>query len=605
MATPVLDTKTTLLDDGGLLSVPTCLVGEHQQRFDEAASIRALVAVMTAIGHNPRLNGAFRNVEGATLWRMGKYVEARDGFEQALAIYEKASAPHLVIAATPTHLGLVLTDMDDYPARTAPARAPSRPRPGPATSASATARGWSAPSAGSRITLSPIDPREKVHRPRKKSVSPGSDSDNFQGRAVREGDLVAGRYRLLRRIGAGAMGTVWAARHELLGRDLALKICAVGQREGASFRAARDLFLREAGIVGRLRHPNVVDIADAGDAGRDGLYLAMELLEGESLADHIAAAPLSPTDALAVAAEICRGLVAAHAAGVIHRDLKPENVFLARGPAGGVVPKLLDFGVSSAAGLTIPPSSSGGSAPRREELFGTPAYMSPEQALGEGDIDPRTDLWALGVVLYEMLTGRLPFEAESYPALLPKIIERPHPPLPAAIPAEVRTVVAGCLAKDRRDRYPSADALLQAVERALTAIHAPEPVSVRSGFFVEMGRGMAPSSPPYASFASTTRGARLGLALAILALPVAIGIAAVATRAQRGSAGTDARPSQAAPPPPLPPAAEPPPAPPPPVTVPGPSASVSATPPSASCAAPRRSIRGPKWKVTSVDNAGF
>jgi serine/threonine-protein kinase len=238
--------------------------------------------------------------------------------------------------------------------------------------------------------------------------------------------------------------------------------------------------------------------------------------------------------------------------------------------------------------------------------------MSPEQALGEGGVDPRTDVWALGVVLYEMLTGRLPFEAESYAALLPKIIERPHPPLPATVPAEVRTVVAGCLAKDRGDRYPSADAVLEAIERALAALHTTEPGSVRSGFFVETGRGMAPSAPSFASAvpgAPGSAGARIGLALAILALPVAIGIAAVATRVSRGSAGSDPRPSQAAPPPPPPPAApsatEPLPAAPPPVRVPGPSASVSAAPSPASSAPLRRSIRGPKSKVTGVDSAGF
>ena len=417
---------------------------------------------------------------------------------------------------------------------------------------------------------------------------------------MRQGELVAGRYRLLRRIGAGAMGTVWAAHHELLGRDLALKICAAGKPGGRSSRDARERFLREVRIVGGLRHPNVVDISDAGDAGRDGLYLAMELLEGESLADRLAAGTLPPGDALAVAAEICRGLSAAHAAGVVHRDLKPENVFLARGPAGGVVPKLLDFGVSSARGLTIPPGG------RREDLFGTPAYMSPEQALGEAGIDRRTDLWALGVVLYEMLTGRLPFEAPTYPALLPKIIELPYPPLPASIPAVVRTVVAGCLAKDRGDRYPSADALLQAIERALSSHPTPEPASVRAGVFVETGQATAPSAP---SLAATTAPApstaRIGLAVAILALPLAIGIAAVITRAGRAPPPSRA-PFTTGPPlpglrsstaPPLPEPPAPPPAP--------PTASASAARPSPSALGPRHVVPGTKSRVTAVNSAGF
>jgi eukaryotic-like serine/threonine-protein kinase len=336
---------------------------------------------------------------------------------------------------------------------------------------------------------------------------------------VKEGDLVAGRYRLLRPIGAGAMATVWAARHELLGRELALKIAAVGDRDDRARRDARDLFLREVRIIGKLRHPNVVDIADAGETGGEGLYLAMELLQGESLAQRIARGPLRPASALGIAGEVARGLAAAHAAGVVHRDLKPENVFLASGALGGVVPKLLDFGVSSARGIATL---------HRGKMFGTPAYMSPEQALGERDIDHRTDVWALGVVLYEMLTGRLPFRAQSYPALLPLIIEAPHPPLPASIPAEVRTVVAGCLAKDRSDRYPTADALREAIDRARAALPAVDPTSTRSGFFIEAFPART-ALAGQAADATATRTARFGLAFAILAVPVAIGIAAVAT----------------------------------------------------------------------------
>jgi serine/threonine-protein kinase len=380
------------------------------------------------------------------------------------------------------------------------------------------------------------------------------------------------------------MGTVWAARHELLGRDLALKIC--GLRGGRSSRDARNLFLREVRIVGKLRHPNVVEIADAGDAGVDGLYLAMELLEGESLAQHIAKGALAPTDALAVAAEVCRGLSAAHAAGVVHRDLKPENVFLARGHGGGVIPKLLDFGVSSARGLV---SLQGG------QLLGTPAYMSPEQALGEGDIDQRTDVWALGVVLYEMLTGRLPFQAKSYPALLPIIIEAPYPPLPPCIPPEARTVVAGCLAKDRHDRYPTADALLEAIERALASLATTGPSSPRTGFFVETGRAALPSAHGLAE-PPAARTARLGPAMAILGFAVAIGLAAIATRI--GSRPAPAPADRAPEPDPSPSAAAPPPEPT------SSASSVSPAPSASTPARPRGPIR-PSRKVTNVNNAGF
>jgi len=284
---------------------------------------------------------------------------------------------------------------------------------------------------------------------------------------VNEGDLVAGRYRLLRPIGSGGMGTVWAARHELLGRNFAIKIATLPDRAGPEHRAR---FLREARIVGQLRHPNVVDVADVGDAGADaGLYLAMELLEGQSLAERIAThGSLSPPEALAIISEICRGLEAAHKAGVVHRDIKPENIFLARGATGGVVPKLLDFGVSKGGteGETL--------ATLTGQLYGTPAYMSPEQALGETDIDQRTDIWSLGVVLYEMLTATRPFAADSYPALLPLIAEAAPTPLPPTIPHDVRAIVARCLAKSKDERYPSADALRRALDTARAATEDPD-----------------------------------------------------------------------------------------------------------------------------------
>ncbi len=380
----------------------------------------------------------------------------------------------------------------------------------------------------------------------------------------------------MRPIGAGATGTVWAARHELLGREVALKVATVRGRDA---REARDLFLREVQIVGRLRHPNIVDIADAGEAGGDALYLAMELLAGESLAQRIARGPFAPAEALDVAAEVCRGLAAAHAAGVVHRDVKPENVFLAIGPSGGVVPKLLDFGVSSASGIaTI----------HHSRPFGTPAYMSPEQANGARVADPRADLWALGVVLYEMLTATIPFAAPTYPALLPLIIEAPYPPLPPSTPGEVRTVVAGCLAKDRSDRYPPADALHEAIDRARAALPRLRAL-LRA---IRLLRRDAPQRPPlraglrharrHVGFvrrvrrAPRARTARFGLAIAILALPVAVGIAALA-RTLRAPSPAAARLASDAPAPPLPA---------PPVIEPGPCVSASAPEPELALSTP-------------------
>ena len=283
---------------------------------------------------------------------------------------------------------------------------------------------------------------------------------------MKEGDLVADRYRLLRPIGAGGMATVWAARHELLGRDFALKFAVAPVRIG---KEARARFLREAQIVAKLRHPNIVDVADVGEVTPGGdLYIAMELLEGASLAARISErGRLRPHEAAAIASEVASGLAAAHQAGVVHRDVKPENVFLARGSSGGIVPKLLDFGVSKARHEDIYATYSG-------QLLGTPAYMSPEQALGETDIDHRTDIWSLGVVVYEMLTGRHPFDAPNYQALLPKIAEGDHDPLGAEVPPALHRVVDRCLAKGRGDRYPTADALGDALEVALVGLSRGE-----------------------------------------------------------------------------------------------------------------------------------
>jgi serine/threonine protein kinase len=331
----------------------------------------------------------------------------------------------------------------------------------------------------------------------------------------REGDLIAGRYRLLRQIGGGAMGHVWAARHELLERDFALKIASVPTRSGAQLRAR---FLREAQIIGRLRHPNVVDVADVGELDGGGcLYLAMELLEGQSLAQRIEdKGPLDPSETLAIAIEVCRGLAAAHAAGVVHRDVKPENIFLARSSTGGIVPKLVDFGISKRDGssiVTLP-----------GQLFGTPAYMSPEQALGELDIDHRTDLWSLGVVLFEMLTATHPFTADSYPALLPRIAEHPTPPLPPDVPASVQAIVMRCLEKSRQSRFPSADALREALEEAQLDLGVP--VSRRSTPPVERPHHALPAYAAPQSPARLLRRARIPGAL-LLVLGAAVTLVSI------------------------------------------------------------------------------
>ncbi|MDI1476044.1 serine/threonine-protein kinase [Polyangium sp. y55x31] len=353
---------------------------------------------------------------------------------------------------------------------------------------------------------------------------------------MNEGDLVAGRYRLLRPIGRGAMGTVWAGRHELLGRDFALKFASLPVRAGPEARAR---FLREAQAIGRLRHPNVVDVADFGEvAPGGGLYLAMELLEGQSLAARIEEqGALRPAEAVAIAAEIARGLAAAHVAGIVHRDIKPENIFLARGMRGGLVPKLLDFGISKQrqADETL--------ATMNGVPFGTPAYMSPEQALGELDVDHRTDVWSLGVVLHEMISGKHPFVAPNYQALMTKIAESPPAPLDTSVPEVVRGIVTKCLQKNPADRFADADALATALEDALVKIGPGDVV-------IERPRALPSLRPPASADAaqpasSPKRGPALALALVVAGLLA--GLAVVGLAGKRDADPVTPAPSPSAP----------------------------------------------------------
>ncbi|HVY46152.1 MAG TPA: protein kinase, partial [Minicystis sp.] len=277
---------------------------------------------------------------------------------------------------------------------------------------------------------------------------------------LQAGQLGGGKYRLLRSIGEGGMASVWAARHEMLGRDVALKLAPVF---GDPVQTQR--FLREAAIIGRFEHPNIVNVVDAGELAEEGyLFLAMELLRGAPMSDLLEPGrALPPAQVLPILVGVCRGLEVAHEAGVVHRDVKPENVFLAE-LTGRVVPKLVDFGISLAQG------TGGAKITIDGQILGTPAYMSPEQADGKGEVGPAADLWAVGVVLYEALAGRQPFVASNYHALLRRILEEEPAPLPDSVPLELAAIVARCLAKDPQGRYSDARALREDLEAAMAEL---------------------------------------------------------------------------------------------------------------------------------------
>ncbi|WP_437677984.1 serine/threonine-protein kinase [Sorangium sp. So ce131] len=279
------------------------------------------------------------------------------------------------------------------------------------------------------------------------------------------GDVAGGRFRLIRPIGSGGMSSVWWARHELIGRDVALKLSPALRDEQVVGR-----FIREAKIIGKFQHRNIVGVVDAGELYDEGyLFLALELLRGSPFADRLTPGrPLPPEEVVPVLIEVCSGLSAAHAEGVVHRDIKPENIVMAMVPGEGVVPKIVDFGISQLTGASDALTIDG-------QLLGTPSYMSPEQALGKRTIDARADLWAVGVMLYEALSGVQPFRGGNHHAVLRRILESDPAPLPAAIPPRLRKIAGRCLEKDPARRYPDAASLRADLEAALDDLGASAP----------------------------------------------------------------------------------------------------------------------------------
>ncbi|HET6334785.1 MAG TPA: serine/threonine-protein kinase [Polyangiales bacterium] len=274
----------------------------------------------------------------------------------------------------------------------------------------------------------------------------------------RLGQIVGDKYRIDSLLGRGGMGAVFRATHLVSQKPVALKwMLASGSDDRARLR-----FLREARMSARINHPNVVDVYDVGE--QDGCwYLVMELLHGEPLRSRIKAGPLSVDEALDLLVPAMHGVAAVHRAGVVHRDLKPDNIFLCKGSDGAPrEAKVLDFGISAATelALDIPTLTEEGA------LLGTPAYMSPEQLQNARDIDARADVYSFGVILYEALTGRLPFTATTYAALVLAVIHQQPRPLAEACPGisdALSRIVLRALAKSPEDRYSSIGGLIQAI----------------------------------------------------------------------------------------------------------------------------------------------
>jgi len=283
------------------------------------------------------------------------------------------------------------------------------------------------------------------------------------------GQVVSGRYRVTEFLGAGGMASVYRVRHELLGKDLALKILRSNLDPSTK---AVERFRREARTVSRINHENVVFLTDFGETPAGTLFMVMEYVRGRTVSEEIqATAPLPLRRALHIVLQVARGLDAAHTAGVIHRDLKPENVMLVEQPKGPEKIKILDFGIAKLAD----PGEETERLTRAGMVFGTPEYMSPEQAMGQ-ELDGRCDLYALGLILWELLTGQRCFQGRTATETLALQVTQPAAPpsaaaAPGSVPPAVDSVTLKLLAKRREQRYPTAGALvadLQQVEASLT-----------------------------------------------------------------------------------------------------------------------------------------
>src|SRR6267378_1179916 len=272
------------------------------------------------------------------------------------------------------------------------------------------------------------------------------------------GQVFDGKYRLDERLGGGGMGTVYRATHLMIERPVAVKVLS---QRFVGDETAQQRFRREARASGRMQHPNAVMVNDFGATGDGWLYIVMELLEGLTLRDLLAReAPLDPARAVSFILQACAAVGAAHDAGLIHRDLKPANIFIEQRPNLAAVVKVLDFGVAKF--VVEEHDDDYKTLTQVGAIIGTPRYMSPEQCSGAAPLTPASDVYSLGIILYEMLTGAVPFSADTPLALALKQVSeapvRPRKVVPT-IPAELEGVVIHALAKDPRLRPADANEL--------------------------------------------------------------------------------------------------------------------------------------------------
>ncbi len=294
---------------------------------------------------------------------------------------------------------------------------------------------------------------------------------SLRPRALPSSAVIAGKYVLVRRLGAGGMGVVWVAHNPVLDVHVAIKLIDLEASPNPKRMAER--LLQEARAAARIAHPAICRVFDFGETDAGDPFIVSELLHGETLGDFLHATPrLDSLRAVQLLLPIVDGLAAAHAKGIVHRDVKPDNIFLSRDDVSRLQPKLLDFGIARLVDADHKITLDG-------TLLGTPDYMSPEQARGDADLDVRTDVWGVGVVLYELVTGTRPFGGDNYNALLWAIVHE----APVAVTdlgagdAELWAILGRALAKEREARWGSMRELGVALAAWLLARGVTEDVS--------------------------------------------------------------------------------------------------------------------------------
>jgi len=308
------------------------------------------------------------------------------------------------------------------------------------------------------------------------------------------GTTIGGKYLVKRQLGAGAMGSVYEAEHTSTGRRTALKVISAGDLTRDQAMLAR--FEREARAAGAIDTQHITQVLDAGlDEATQLPFLVMEYMAGEDVQHAIKrVGPLPPDLAMRITAQACLGLQKAHDAGVVHRDMKPANLFLAQRDAGEIIVKILDFGIAKVKMDASQEVESAGLT-KTGSMLGSPLYMSPEQAKGSREIDHRTDIWSLGVVFYQALCGRTPYQHATALGELIISICSEWPPLVQEfapwVPTEVAAIVHRCLRHNPAERYQSAMEMFQALKQLL-----PGGWSIREEMVVPIGDAMKGSAAP-------------------------------------------------------------------------------------------------------------